>query len=101
MKKLGLTMTVVALACAAARGEIYYTGAIGSSTKLNQPFCIWNDASGSAVSPQPTPTADDGNVYVFTAVKQKLNGTTFPAKAYLGCDVGIPEGNATKVAMSE
>ena len=101
MKKLGLTMTVAALACAAAQGEIYYTGAIGSSTKLNQPFCIWNDASGSAVSPQPTPTADDGNVFVFTAVKQKLNGTTFPAKAYLGCDVGIPEGNATKVAMSE
>lgn len=25
MKKLGLTMTVAALACAAAQGEIYYT----------------------------------------------------------------------------
>lgn len=95
MKKLGLTMTVAALACAAAQGEIYYSVGEGTTSSLSGAFTVWCDASGTPASVQPKPASGDGNIYVITTGKklESKNGT-FKAKAYLGCIPGVPAGNA-------
>ncbi|MBO7686742.1 MAG: hypothetical protein J6V72_10170 [Kiritimatiellae bacterium] len=77
-RKLALAVCLVALA-GAAHATTYYSGKGGSDGSLSQAVTWYTDeARTTAADPQPTPTANDGNTYVFLESKKMQSGATFP-----------------------
>ena len=65
-RKLALAVCLVALATGSAHATIYYSGR-GSANGTLATAVKWytNESRTVAADPQPTPTANDGNTYVF------------------------------------
>ena len=78
-RKLALAVCLAALATGSAHATIYYSGR-GSANGTLATAVKWytNESRTVAADPQPTPTANDGNTYVFIESMKMDYGATFP-----------------------
>ena len=77
-RKLALAVCLVALA-GAAHATTYYSGRGSANGTLATAVKWYTDESRTvAADPQPTPTANDGNTYVFIESMKMDYGATFP-----------------------
>ena len=78
-RKLALAFCFAALATGVAHATIYYSGR-GSANGTLATAVKWytNESRTVAADPQPTPTANDGNTYVFIESMKMDYGATFP-----------------------
>ena len=78
-RKLALAMCLVALTTGAAHATTYYSGNGSANGTLDQAVKWYTDANyTTAADPQPTPTANDDNTYVFIGGRKISGSVTFP-----------------------
>ncbi|MDD6030320.1 MAG: hypothetical protein PUE68_05835 [Kiritimatiellae bacterium] len=98
MKKIGMLMLVAGAAGVASAGTIYYSrgderngcthGDLSTAVKwYTDPGC----ADAALADPQPVPTADDDNTYVFLTSMKFNSGPTFPKGTHVW--FGLPDGS--------
>lgn len=85
MKKLMVGVAFLA-STGAVMAATYYGRPKGGNAAI-QNFVSWWDAQTGGNQVSVTPTANDGNVYVFVnGTNDKVTGGNFPGKAYFGAD---------------
>ena len=79
-RKLALAVGLVALATGAAHATTYYSGAGAANGYTLAEVVKWYTDSGrkTLADPQPTPTANDDNTYVFLESKKMMGDCSFP-----------------------
>ena len=78
-RKFALAVCLVALATGTAHATIYYSGKGTANGGLSTAVKWYtNESRTVAADPQPTPTANDGNTYVFIESMKMDYGATFP-----------------------
>ena len=78
-RKFVLAVCLVALAIGSAHATIYYSGKGSANGTLSTAVKWYTDESRTvAADPQPTPTANDGNTYVFIETQKVTGSYTFP-----------------------
>ena len=77
--KLALAVCLVTLATGSAHATTYYSGNGSANGTLAQAVKWYTDANyTTAADPQPTPTANDDNTYVFIGGRKISGSVTFP-----------------------
>ena len=80
-RKFALAVCLAALAIGSAHATIYYSGkGNGAANGTLAQAVRWytNESRSTLADPQPTPTANDGNTYVFIESMKMDYGATFP-----------------------
>ena len=102
MKRLGLAVIVVGVAGMAMAGVTYYSrgdannGSVSNSSEANWSQAVkwYTDpecADAALADPQPVPTANDDNTYVFLTGMKFNAGATFPQGTHVW--FGLPDGS--------